>query len=120
MSNYKEHIENYKEHIENYINLNDIDIDQYYHPFEIYLNKKYKTHVNMTESYIFTDGIILSRTHLIDNLHINVILIDGPVFDFIMNNFDLDCCKIIYDGNNVFVYNIDDLLSSDDDEEEEE
>lgn len=85
-------------------------IDEYYHNFEKYIMQNITNEVKTTESYIFTDGIILSRTYVSEKINLNVILLNEPAVQFINNNFDLDCCKIIYDGKTCQVYNLNDLL----------
>ena len=103
-------------------NINDIDIyicdktdrskiteKDYYHEFEKYIMRNISNDVKTTDSYIFTDGIILSRTFVCKKIALNVILLNEPVVNFINENFDLDCCKIIYDGKSCQIYNLDDL-----------
>lgn len=89
------------------------DFTQYYHPSENFLVNVFKGCDNNTksESYIFMDGIVLSRTYKIGNTNINVVLLSHPPLQFINENFDLDCCKIVYDGKSCHVYNIDELCN---------
>jgi hypothetical protein len=92
--------------------LDPFGFENYHHPFEKFIMKNINgNRVKQTESYIFMDGIILSRTYKCKSININVILTDMPVIDFIYENFDLDCCKIIYDGTICKVFNINDLIA---------
>lgn len=81
----------------------------YYHPFEHYLMRTFNPKIQQTDSYIFTDGILLSRMFHTDKIKINVVFVDQPVQQFINENFDLDCCKIIYDGKTCTAFNPDEL-----------
>jgi hypothetical protein len=45
------------------------------------------------------------------NCIINVIGLDNnEVLDVIINNFDLDCCKMAYNGTDLYIHNINDLV----------
>ena len=83
--------------------------DDCYHPFEKYIMNNITTRVGESESYMFTDGIVLSRIYTTKKIKINVVLVNQPLVQFINENFDLDCCKIIYDGTTCTVFNPDEL-----------
>lgn len=85
--------------------------DTCYHPFEFYIKKNITENHNTKNSYMFIDGILYSRTYTTDKIDINFILLKEEPIEYINNKFDLDCCKIIYDGDNVLVFNIEDLVN---------
>lgn len=81
-----------------------------FHPFELFIMNKYTIKHENSNSYIFTDGIYHSRTYDIGKVKINIITLSMDAKQFIEENFDLDCCKITYDGELVECSNIDNLL----------
>lgn len=81
-----------------------------FHPFEQWMINKYRCDHVQKESYLFVDGIIYSRTYKTRYIDINVIILSEPCIDQI-NNFDLDCCKICYDGTDIKIYDPDNLFS---------
>lgn len=81
----------------------------YAHPFEIYIKDISKGYYTKN-SYVLINGVFYSKIYKTDNIDINVIITNKPVRQFVNEDFDLDCCKIIFDGDNICVYNIDDLL----------
>ncbi|XWV25490.1 putative ORFan [Tupanvirus deep ocean] len=81
-----------------------------FHPFELYIKKHITQRYRMKNSYFFIDGMLYSRIYLTKKININFILLREPCVPYINNNFDLDCCKIIYDGQNIMVYQIDNLI----------
>lgn len=86
------------------------NFDNTYHPFEWYIMENIAEKHTETQSYLFMDGMHYSRTYEGENTKINFIMLTEPCIPYIMNNFDIDCCKIIYDGKNVIVHKIDNLI----------
>lgn len=84
--------------------------DDFYHPFEHYILENITDVYEKSDSYIFTDGIVMSKTFKTPKIDINVILLRDYPLKYIFSNFDLDCCKIIYDGEKCYVYNINELI----------
>lgn len=100
---------------------NDIDIyicdnlyfnteNLYFHPFENYILENITDKYVTKDSYIYINGMLYSRTYIYDKININFILLSNPCKAYIFENFDLDCCKIIYDGINVEVFDIENLI----------
>lgn len=81
----------------------------WYHPFEKYILETI-TKIHYTkDSYYLVEGIYYSRNYISKN--INIILLNKDCNDFINNNFDLDCCKITFDSDNVYVYDLEGIMS---------
>lgn len=100
-----------KNFIENYDDVyRHLNFDNAYHPFEHYIMENFAEKHIQTQSYMFVDGMLYSRIFEGQNININFIMLTEPCIPYIMNNFDLDCCKIIYDGKDVHVHKMDDLL----------
>lgn len=105
---------------------NDIDIFIYqakhhvrdYHPFESYLVDYFncehifcQLHGQYNEKDDTHNDIHYARVYKTNRIDINFILINKPCASYISENFDLDCCKIIYDGNNVCVHDFESLMN---------
>jgi len=82
-----------------------------FHPFENYILNNITHKYRTKNSYYFIDGILYSRLYIYDKININFILLKDSCKTYINNNFDLDCCKIIYDGDNVQVFDIESLIN---------
>lgn len=85
-------------------------VNNYYHPFEHYIMENITNEHEKSDTYIFTDGIIMSKTFKTSKIDINVTLLSDFPIRYIFSNFDLDCCKIVYDGVKCHVYNINELI----------
>ena len=99
-----------------------------YHQFECYLLNKFNCYHTAchsydykkldksnqsnqsTSNYCIIDGIYYARVYKTKHIDINFILINKPCLPYIYTNFDLDCCKIVYDGNSVHVYDMESLI----------
>ena len=82
-----------------------------FHPFEKYILENVTNSYHSKNSYLFIDGILYSRVYISKYININFILLNQPCVEYINNNFDLDCCKIIYDGKNVAVFDLQNFLN---------
>ncbi len=83
----------------------------FYHPFEKYIIDNYASKIFTKDSYLFMKGMVYSRTYIMEKVNINFILLSEPCVEYIQNNFDLDCCKIIYDGTDVILYKTENLIN---------
>lgn len=82
-----------------------------FHPFETYILENITNNYHSKNSYLFIDGIKYSRVYISKYININFILLNQPCVEYIYQNFDLDCCKIVYDGKNVSVFDLENLLN---------
>ncbi len=87
---------------------NDYD---FYHKFEKYIIDNFKCVGVNKETYMCIDGIYYSRKYKTPKIDINFILVNKPPIKYINENFDMDCCKIIYDGNTIQVYDYNGLMN---------
>lgn len=88
----------------------DFNGNMFFHKFEQFILKKLTKNGTTKNPYLFIDGILYSRMYITEKIKINFILLSKPCIPFINENFDLDCCKIIYDGENVYVHDIESLV----------
>ncbi|AYV85652.1 MAG: putative ORFan [Satyrvirus sp.] len=86
-------------------NMKKIGTDSYFHPIEKYLETLSDGYA-CKNSYVFIKGVLYSRTYHSSKIDINFILVDMPCKPYIYSNFDLDCCKIIFDGDLIIYYDI--------------
>ena len=89
------------------------NLETYYHPFEKYLMKTFTNGVEDYDKqvYIALDGILYSRTFTTAYVNINFVLVNDYPIKFINEKFDLDCCKVIFDGVSCTVYNEKDIAN---------
>lgn len=80
-----------------HINKYSGDYNDQFHPFEKYLLDLCGNHTR-SNSYLFVDGIIHTRIFKFKYIDVNVITLNRECIKYIDENFNLDCCKIIYDG----------------------
>lgn len=104
------HDKNFLENYHDNIYKNPLNFDNAYHPFEHYIMENFAEKHVQTQSYMFVDGMVYSRVYEGEKININFVMLTEPCIPYIMNNFDLDCCKIIYDGKDVYVHKIDNLI----------
>lgn len=98
------------------------DIDIYFkkidnieiHPFERYVfNNLIEKHNNVNEvrNYNTIDGLFYSRHFKTNCVTINIVIVNDDPVKFIFDNFDLDCCKVVFDGEQCIVHNKNDILN---------
>ena len=105
--------------IDVYIYEPSVDRARDYHPFERYLLDKFVCSHTFCKSsspygkagYTFVNNIHYARKYFTKNIDVNFILIDRPCVPYVNNCFDLDCCKIIYDGETVTTYDFDSIIN---------
>lgn len=94
----------------NFYNVKHKDSVSYYHPIEIHIMKNYANEFTTKNSYELVRGIHYTRTYHGSNTKFNIIILnENPEFH-IYNRFDMDCCKLYYDGNKIHVFNLLDLV----------
>ena len=90
----------------------------YKHPIEMYIEQLSDTTTKENDyqetffKWLTKDIIYVRVYHCFGNkVQINFTLVNKPMREYVFENLDIDCCKIIHTKNDTVVYNIDNFIT---------